>query len=228
MSLDLTDDDKSTLVQVMAWCHQATSHHLSQCWPRSQSPYGITRPQWVNSLAPETCGSVFFYSFMNWYLGQLCEVGRRWVSQNPIDDKSTLVQMMAWFHREIQTQATTIPEGQNWTQVKNFFQGNIFVIWKCCLQCTPQTADHLSSPKCISNYRTWVHLCRMILINAVLYIPESPQYKTHQIPKLECLLSRLAVVFAQSIEAECQFDNEDIVGAVPTGYAPTTSEWSWI
>ena len=52
MSLDLTDD-KSTLVQVMVWCHQATSHYLSQCWPRSLSPYGITRPQWVNSLATE-------------------------------------------------------------------------------------------------------------------------------------------------------------------------------
>ena len=39
---------KSTLVQVMAWCHQATSHNLSQCWPRSMSPYGVTRPQWVN------------------------------------------------------------------------------------------------------------------------------------------------------------------------------------
>ena len=39
--------DKSTLVQVMAWCHQATSHYLSQCWPRSLSPYGITRPQWA-------------------------------------------------------------------------------------------------------------------------------------------------------------------------------------
>ena len=47
MSLKLTDD-KSTLVQVMAWCRQATSHYLSQCWPRSQSPYGVTRPQWVN------------------------------------------------------------------------------------------------------------------------------------------------------------------------------------
>ena len=43
-------DDKSTLVQVMAWGRQATSHYLSQCWPRYLSPYGITRPQWVNSL----------------------------------------------------------------------------------------------------------------------------------------------------------------------------------
>ena len=28
-------------------CHQARSHYLNQCWPRSMSPYGITRPQWV-------------------------------------------------------------------------------------------------------------------------------------------------------------------------------------
>ena len=49
MPLDLTDE-KSTLVQVMAWCHQATSHYLSQCWPRSMSPNGVTRPQWVNVL----------------------------------------------------------------------------------------------------------------------------------------------------------------------------------
>ena len=46
MSLDLTDG-KSTLVQVITWCHQATSHYLIQCWPRSMSPYGIFRPQWV-------------------------------------------------------------------------------------------------------------------------------------------------------------------------------------
>ena len=45
-------DDKSTLVQVMAWCRQAASHYLSQCCPRSLSPYGVTRPQWVNSSWP--------------------------------------------------------------------------------------------------------------------------------------------------------------------------------
>ena len=47
MSLHLADV-KSTLVQVMAWCRQATSHYLSQCWPSSLSSYGITRPQWNN------------------------------------------------------------------------------------------------------------------------------------------------------------------------------------
>ena len=49
MPRDLTDV-KSTLVQVMAWCRQATSHYLSQCWLISLSPYGVARPQWVNAV----------------------------------------------------------------------------------------------------------------------------------------------------------------------------------
>ena len=55
MPQDLTDD-KSTLVQVMAWCSQSTSHYLNQCWPRYPTPYGVTRPQWVNTLrTSQTC-----------------------------------------------------------------------------------------------------------------------------------------------------------------------------
>ena len=46
MPLNLTDE-KSTLVQVMGWCRQATSHYLSQCWLRSMLPNGVTRPRWV-------------------------------------------------------------------------------------------------------------------------------------------------------------------------------------
>ena len=49
MWLDFTDD-LSTLVQVMAWCRQATSHYLSQCWPKSLLPYGVTRPQRVKNV----------------------------------------------------------------------------------------------------------------------------------------------------------------------------------
>ena len=52
--------------------------------------------------------------------------------------------------------------------------------------------------------------------------------KLHQIPKLKCFSSRLVVVFAQSNEARCQVENEDVVGAAPTGDAPATSEWSII
>ena len=42
-------DEESALVQIMAWCHQAASHYLRQCWPRSMFPYVITRPQLVHS-----------------------------------------------------------------------------------------------------------------------------------------------------------------------------------
>ena len=76
MPPDFTDD-QSTLVQVMAWCRQATSHYLSQCWPRSLSPYGVTRPQWVNLAGPKQtnplvadgsfkqlhCERIFVFSF---------------------------------------------------------------------------------------------------------------------------------------------------------------------
>ena len=43
------------LVQVMVWCHEATSHYLIQCWPSSPTPYGITRPQLVNVNIPDLC-----------------------------------------------------------------------------------------------------------------------------------------------------------------------------
>ena len=64
MSLDLTDD-KSTLVQVKAWCRQATSHYLSQCWTRSLSPNGITRPQWDNPVCAESFLREKIYIFSN-------------------------------------------------------------------------------------------------------------------------------------------------------------------
>ena len=49
MSLDFADD-QSTLVQVMAWCCQATSHYLNQCLPRSLSPYDVAMPQCVTTI----------------------------------------------------------------------------------------------------------------------------------------------------------------------------------
>ena len=50
---------KSTLAELIAWCSQTTSHYLSQCWPRSMSSYGATRPQCVNTLRPEYDGRHF-------------------------------------------------------------------------------------------------------------------------------------------------------------------------
>ena len=76
MPQDLTDD-KSTLAQVMAWCRQATSHYLSQCWLSSLSLYGVTRPQWVkwlcstpdvtNPSMPDLMWSLL-WMLMTWYL----------------------------------------------------------------------------------------------------------------------------------------------------------------
>ena len=62
MSLEFTDD-QSTLVQVMAWCRQETSHCLSQCWPKSLSPYGVTRPQWVKCHYQSCLSNPIFSNF---------------------------------------------------------------------------------------------------------------------------------------------------------------------
>ena len=40
--MDIVSISCETLVQVMAWCHQATSYCLSQCWPRCVWPYGAS------------------------------------------------------------------------------------------------------------------------------------------------------------------------------------------
>ena len=62
-----------------------------------------------------------------------------------------------------------------------------------------------------------------------LILPSNFYYKVHQIPTLNVSQLVLQGFFsAQSIEARCLVKNEDVVGAVPAGDAPTTSEWSTI
>ena len=46
--------DQSTLVQVMAWCHQSTSHYLDQYWPRSLLPYSFTMLFQLQHMQPQT------------------------------------------------------------------------------------------------------------------------------------------------------------------------------
>ena len=41
-----------TSVQIMVIWRQATSHSLGQCWRRSISSCGVTRPHWVNACNP--------------------------------------------------------------------------------------------------------------------------------------------------------------------------------
>ena len=98
MPQDITDD-KSTLVQVMAWCRQATSHYLNQCWPRSAMPYGITGPQWGNSSFPEQNGhfthNIFQCIFMDTKFRIWIWISLKFVPKGPIDNKSALAQVMA-------------------------------------------------------------------------------------------------------------------------------------
>ena len=56
-------------------------------------------------------------------------------------------------------------------------------------------------------------------------IPSNLYYKS-QIPKRKCFSSRFGGVVVQSIEARCNVENEDAVGATLAGDAPTASEWS--
>ena len=95
MSLDFADD-QSTLVQVIAWCRQATSHYLRQCWSRSLSPYGVTRPQWVNwqqsiigsdnGLAPNRQQSHYLNQWWYSLLTHLSITRSQWVKQKLIFD----------------------------------------------------------------------------------------------------------------------------------------------
>ena len=43
-------DSESALIEVMAWCRQASSHYLNQCWPIYPTPYGVIDPQWFHCL----------------------------------------------------------------------------------------------------------------------------------------------------------------------------------
>ena len=100
MSLDLFDG-KSTLVQTMAWCHQATSHYLSQCWPRALSLYGITRPQEVNTLRPRQNGchfadNIFKCIFLNENVRISLKISLGFVRKVWINNIPALVQIMAW------------------------------------------------------------------------------------------------------------------------------------
>ena len=65
MSLNFTDD-QSTLVEVMAWCRQATSHYLSQCWSSCLAPYGVSRPQWVKQYCMKYNGDRGTLTHWDW------------------------------------------------------------------------------------------------------------------------------------------------------------------
>ena len=80
----------------MAWCHQATSHYLSQCWPRPLSPYGVTRPQWVKMTYLDYRSSQLTHliDIINIiFFNSLWPSDAIWWHRS----RSTLAQVMAWW-----------------------------------------------------------------------------------------------------------------------------------
>ena len=74
-------DDKSTLVQVMAWCWQATSHYLSQCWPRMvdlcrrRAPLGHNKLN--NKVVPLSISELWGSALDHWPAGH-CHRSHLW------------------------------------------------------------------------------------------------------------------------------------------------------
>ena len=114
-----TFDDTPTLVQVMAWCLTAPSHYLSQYWHICMSPLGYNElilkwqtfwksPWGVNSLSLGRCDRNFECIISNSTItlnghdgnwDAYNEIALRWIPQNPSNEKSTLIQVMAWHHQ---------------------------------------------------------------------------------------------------------------------------------
>ena len=94
MPMDLTDG-KSTLVQVMAWCRQTISHYLSQCWPRSLSPYDVIRPQWVKHWGREKMATIVKTTFSKAFPGTKTFEFQIKLPRSVIDIKSAFAQVMA-------------------------------------------------------------------------------------------------------------------------------------
>ena len=76
----------------MAWCH-----YLSQYWPRSLSPYDLTRPQWVMGYITQGFinGQHFAkYIFMN-ENHEMIQISLKYVAKDSIDNMSSVL-VMAW------------------------------------------------------------------------------------------------------------------------------------
>ena len=72
------------------------------------------------------------------------------------------------------------------------------------------------------------HLMTIIVLPISHVMIKTIYRKVSKIRRTKCFSSHLVVVFTQSVEVRCYVENEDVVGAAPTGDAPTTSEWSTI
>ena len=86
-------DDKSSLVQKMAWCRQATNHYLVQYWPSSTSPYDVTRPRWARQKEDSVVKGLIIVNGYKIHISKIDE----WVQINNDTNQSTSTQQMRIF-----------------------------------------------------------------------------------------------------------------------------------
>ena len=91
MSLDLTDD-QSTLVQVMAWCYQTTSHNLSHMTSLGHNELTLLP---LDKMASILANHIFTWIFLNENDRIPIQISQRFVPRSPLDNKLALVQVMA-------------------------------------------------------------------------------------------------------------------------------------
>ena len=59
-------DNKSTLGEVMAWCHEGDKPLLQPMLPNFRDVTGITRPQWINICTFSTQAFYLFHTGSTW------------------------------------------------------------------------------------------------------------------------------------------------------------------
>ena len=91
MSLDLTDD-QSTLVPVMAWCHQTTSHNLSHMTSQGHNELTLLP---LDKMASILANHIFTWIFLNENDRIQIQISLRFVPRSPLDSKPAVIQVMA-------------------------------------------------------------------------------------------------------------------------------------
>ena len=77
------------------------SHYPHQCQPICVMPYGVRRPQWVNTLRPRQTGrhfpeDFFKFIFLNENVWISITISLKVIPRDPISNIPALVQIMAW------------------------------------------------------------------------------------------------------------------------------------
>ena len=142
----------------MAWCRQATSHYLSQCWPRFLSPYvSLGHSELINILSFHLISSLIFHFICSVCFVLSCLVfDLIWsdlISSSHLISPHLISSYLFSRHRQL--------HGQNqyaeWREPHSYG-------WNICLHCKPRRSLHrwhdraecdLSPGLCPQMYGAW-------------------------------------------------------------------------